>query len=295
MHASTKRFLTAALAGIALSSTAFAQERPRDTELDGPAAHRERVRARYDAETWPRGVLRQGLPIDLQLEGWSADPLRRSDQLLLRSFRRAGAAQPSFILEFIVTESVRNSHDELLTWLAGVQSPERKPTTSDFGVDVGDIGYVGRSGAGPRAVSWIAFVRGNVAVRLVAMDPRREPELDLGQIGRRVDAAIVARKALPEGAKLDRPRIDALSADRSTVIAGEQVRLNLDVIDPAQGQPFIEYAVAGQGQGYVEREPDGFHYLHTTGPGPIVVTAAVTSSTGVVAERSIDIRVMDER
>ncbi len=289
MRTRIRSFLGAGVLGLLLAPTAW-------TQAD-VSAHRERVRARYAAAAWPRGAVRDGLPIALEIEGWSAGVLRRADRVLTRSFTRAGtrAEQPSFVLEFVVADSVDGSHAELLTWLAGLQSSERIPSASELGFEVGDIAFVGRSGASPGAVAWIAFARGNVAVRVSAFDARREPELDLAQVAGRIDAAVVARAALPAGARPARPRVDVLVAERSAVVAGERVRLNLVVTDAARGQPFVEWHVGGTGQGYVERAADGLTYLHTSGPGPLTVTAAVTASTGTLAERSIEIEVTEER
>ena len=175
MQTRIRTFLGAGVLGLSCVPATLAQTGADET----PAAHFERVRARYATAAWPRGAVRDGLPIALELEGFAAGELRRWGNTLPRSFSRAGAEQPSFLLEFVVADSIDGSHAALLTWLAGLQSSERMPTAAELGFELGDVAYVGRSGAGPKALSWVAFVRGNVAVRVVAFDPRREPELDL--------------------------------------------------------------------------------------------------------------------
>ena len=256
--------------------------------------HEAEVRDRYEAASWPRGELRSGLANELGLTGWTSEGLQSDQGYLTRSFRRPDAAVASFVLETHVTDTVDAAQAQLVTWLAGLQSTARMPAARELGLEVGDVGFVGRSGAAPRAISWIAFTRGNVAVRVSAFDPRREPNLELGPVARSVDRAILAAEPLAAGAQVPRPEVAMFVSERSSVVAGEKLRLDLTVVDPAGGEPHLQWTVGGPGQGYVERGEDGAHYLHTTGPGAITLTLEVTGSTGTFAKRAMEIAVADD-
>jgi len=292
------------LATFAAASTSWAQgEQATDKETPSQTSaeqgelerlHFAAVRERYASAQWTRGPLRAGLANRPELPGWSPEAMQSDRGLLTRSYRRASAKSPSFVLETYVAETVEASHDTLVTWLAGLQSLQTMPAARDLGIDVGDVGFVGRSGAGPRAIAWIAFVRGNIAVRISAFDARREPKLDLAGLVRRLDAEILKQKPLAEGAALLRPSIAQLIAERSSAIAGEALQLDFDLADPDEAQAHLEWVVGGPGQGYVERGADGIWRLHTTGPGAIHLTLQATNSLGGYAERSLDLTVADD-
>lgn len=258
--------------------------------------HFQAVRERYQQESWPESAPRDGLSISMRLEGWRAGPLQAEQGLLSRSFTAAASSTgaPSFIVESMVRDSAEEAHEELVTWLAGIQSPRTMPTARAFGFEVGDVAFVGPSGAGPKAISWIGFTRANVAVRVMAFDPRANPSLDLASVARAIDARIVAREPLPAGATVPRPRILELAAPTYTAVAGNELRLDASVADTRGGEPHLRWSVGGTGQGYVERGADGAWYLHTTGPGSIELGLEVTASTGTVAARSIEIQVADD-
>jgi len=275
---------------------AFAQSGDEAAPEPSPLArqHEAAVRARYGHAGWARGELRAGLASSLELPGFVRGALQSDRGLLTRTFRRPDAKQPSFVLETLVAGSVDAAHEMLLTWLAGLQSDRLVPRAAEVGLDVGDVGFVGHSGAGPKAVAWVAFARGNVAVRVSAFDPRREPDLDLGAIARRVDEAIVAEPPLPAGASVRAPEIPVLVAERSAAVAGDRLRLDLSLVDPGRGEPHVQWVVGGPGQGYVERSDDGVYRLFTTGPGRITLAVEVTGSTGTFARRSIELEVADD-
>lgn len=292
-HRAPSHFPSLVLA-VCLAAPALAQSA--DPAVD-PARneHVQSVRARYDYASWPQGARRAGLPLAVDVEGWSAGPLHSEGGRLARAYGRAeGDSRPAFLVESFVAESVDAAHAELLLWLAGVQSAAAVPEARELGLEVGDRGYVGRSGAGARAISWIAFVRGNVAVRVSALDPRRLPELDLGAVARAVDLSILARPTLAAGAALPRPEIPMLVAQRTSLVAGEEVRLDATVIDPDGGEPHLRWTVEGEGRGYVEREPDGSFRLHTTGAGAMKLVLEVTGSSGTWARRSIDLAIAED-
>ncbi len=293
MRHTATRFLPVILLASTVLSARPAAALQSDAPFDLAREHVRAVRELYGAASWSRGAPRQGIPLAaLTLEGWAGEELRTHSGLLQRSFA-ANDGAPAFVVEAIVAEDAARAHDALVDWLAGLTSVRKMPAASEWGLSVGDAGFVGPSGADPRALAWVAFARGNVAVRILAVDPRRTPAVDLGAIAEDVDAAILARELLPAGQKPLVPVIDRLVASRSEVTAGERVALDLHVVDPYGGKVHVEWVVGGPGQGYVEAAADGTLHLHTTGPGSLTLTAEVTGSTGTFATRSLQIAVAD--
>jgi len=258
--------------------------------------HRIEVAASYGLSAWPRGAARNGLATDTLVPGWSAGALQAERGLVQRTFRRAGEAQaaPSFVLETCVEDSAELADGRLVDWLAGLQSVEAAPSLATLGLALGDTGFAGRSGAGADTLAWIAFVRGNVYVRVSACDPVREPALDLGAIAAVLDQAVRAAPELEAGGAPPRPRIESLALARASVVAGTAVRVDVSVTDPAGGTPHLEWTVGGPGQGYVERAKDGSWQLHTTGPGAITLILEATASTGTWARFESHLDVLDD-
>jgi hypothetical protein len=255
--------------------------------------HLAETRARYAQPLWAQGAARRGLR-EVSFAGWSSGALRSDQGLLTRAFQNGagGQASPSFVLETCVADTAGEAHELLVGWLAGVQSSVKAPSTAEAGLTVGEIGFVGRSGAGPGALSWIAFVRGNVAVRVSACDYAQA--LDLGAVASAVDLAIQQESVLEEGVVPAKPRIDALSLPRSTAIAGDVLRIQVAVADPAAGEPHLQWTVGGPGQGYVEKDVHGDWQLHTTGPGAITLSVEATASTGTWARGEVAVTVLDD-
>ncbi len=258
--------------------------------------HRAEVQRLYARSSWPIGAARGGVPNELALPGWVAGALQAERGLLLRTFRHGGDehATPSFVLETCVEDAPAAAYERLVDWLAGLQSAEPMPSLAGLGLTLGDVGFAGRSGAGPGTLAWIAFVRGNVAVRVSACDPVREPALDLAGIASLVDQAARVAPLLQSGGVPAKPRIDAFSLPSTAVVAGAVVRLDLAVSDPAGGRPHLEWIVGGPGQGYVEQAPDGSWQLHTTGPGALSLILEATGSTGTWTRLEARLDVLDD-
>jgi hypothetical protein len=261
------------------------------------AEHVARVRAAYGAEAWPLGAVRPGLPLAaLAFEGYRAGPVSSQGALIGRDFFVATAPEGApalFHLEAQVFDSSEGAREVLVQWLAGLSSPALAPRDSEFGVDLGDAGYVGASGAGPRAVSWVAFVQSNVAVRLLNVDPRVAPDLPLPELAKAIDRAIVAQAPLASGVAVAKPRIQRLEAATAALVAGDRVKLDVAIEDPAGGAFHPQWRLSGTAQGYVEERADGW-YVFTTGPGTLRMTLGVVSSTGAYAERSLSLEVADD-
>jgi hypothetical protein len=212
--------------------------------------------------------------------------------LVARTF--ADAARGDVVrLELHVEATAAAAHAQLLGWLASSSNPEPVPAARSLGIAVGDAAFVGLGGAAGAAPRWLAFVRGNLALRLSCLLPDGPAQPDLGALARAVDVACLRSKAVADGVEVPRPRIARFAAGRSACLAGEAVPLALELVDPAAGTPTIHWIVGGtdQGQGYVQPAGDGSFTLLSTGRGPLTVTACVVGSTGTVANASVAIRV----
>ncbi|MEM7305604.1 MAG: hypothetical protein AAF682_02985 [Planctomycetota bacterium] len=290
MKQTIKHLLLATAASGLFAGATAAQSAQADAQL-------ERAREGYAAAEWTAGPARDGFTLaSLELSGFRGAELESQKGHLSRSFFAADApegASPAFLVEGFVGDDAAQAHELLVQWLAGLSSPKLAPRTEARGFSVGDVAFVGPSGAGPRALSWVAFTRGNVFVRVVTFDPRATPTLDLAAVSAAVDGAISSRKALQAGAAVPRPEVSSFRAAAKDVVAGDSVRLDFTAVDPAGGEPHLTWSVGGTGQGYVERRADGWH-LFTTGPGEIRVTLGVTASTGTYAESHVTLVAADD-
>ena len=257
--------------------------------------HRAETRARYAQVTWVQGAVRKGLRNELDFVGWRSGALQSERGLVTRTFLpEQGEQVQTFVLETAVTDSAAAAQEHLVGWLAGVQSNQTMPSVGEVGLSLGEVGFAGRSGAAPGALSWIAFVRGNVAVRVSACDPVRTPNLDLGAVAASVDLAIQQESELPAGSVPAKPSIETLALARATATAGEVLRIDVAVSDPDSGEPHLQWIVGGPGQGYVERDAQGNWQLHTTGPGAITLALEATGSTGTWTRSEIALNVLDD-
>lgn len=294
MTMNTNRFLLAAAGACAfLASTLSAS--PAQKPADANDVQLEVAREIYRPDTWAQGGLRAGLALGaLELEGFQGAEPEGSHGLVLRRF---GALQPEaggFFVELTVSDDLAGAREQLLAWLSGVTSPERVPRADELGFSVGEIAFVGRSRYGAEHPLWIAFVRGNLAVRVQATDLRVEPRPKLVEAAKRIDAAIALVPLLAANESVPHPAIDALSAAKSSPKAGETVRIGVDAFDPKGGEPRLTWILGGPATGYVERGDDGAWYLHSTGPGAMELTVEAFGANGTFARRSIQLRIQPE-
>lgn len=279
-----------ALALLACATEVHSQQVPLQRS-DLERAHRASVEQRYARSAWPQGVTRAGLPTALELEGFAPEAPVVEDGLLVRTWRFAGAAgAPAFVTESLVADDARGAQDVLVDWLAGVQSVARMPSVAEAGLAVGEAGFVGRSGARPGALAWVAFVRGNVAVRVVAFDLAATPTLELAPVALALDRAIRATTALEVGKKPVRPALGRFElAPRA--VAGEVLPILLEGVEAGAWE---QWRVGGAGHGYVERSDDGSWRLHTTGPGRLALELELVGALGTVTKRVLELEVADD-
>ena len=246
---------------------------------------------RYAAATWPQGALRAGIDLDrLELPGLRGGDVEHAPPApLMRRFADA-AGVPRVLVEAVVADDVAAADARLVSWLGTVSSPAPVPTASSEGIVVGELGFVGHSA--PPRISWIAFVRGNVAVRVSCLDPRVDPHPNMPGIAAAVDAAIVATRALGKGEVVPKPVVRTFTAERATCRVGENVVLAVDVRDPQPDRaPALEFVVGGPGQGYVEPDATGRYVLHTTKAGAIALVLQATGSLGSLSQATVKIDV----
>jgi hypothetical protein len=250
----------------------------------------------YGAESWPRGALRPGFELGkLVLAGLSGGECEFAPPApWARRFADA-AGTPRVLVEVVVADSAPLAHERLAVWLSTRNNPEPEPTASSQGIVVGDVGFVGLSAA-PR-ISWIAFTRGNVAVRVSCLDPRVDPHPAMPAIATAIDLAILAVPPLPvpapgKGAVVPKPVVARFAPQRASCTVGDQVVLDLDARDPAGDAVHFEFVVGGPGQGYVEADAIGRQVLHTTKEGAITLTVQASSPMGTLSEATARIDVL---
>ena len=284
-----RMLLSGAVAGLMALSTQ-AQSPLADAQI-------EKARNNYKAELWPAGQVRDGISVGtLEIPGYRGGELEARKGLISRSFYAADApkdAAPAFLVKAQVFDTPAEAQDDLVLFLAGISSPVLAPTATQRGFQVGETAFVGPSGAGAQAFSWVAFVRGNVSLKVMTFDPRATPELPVPTIAQAVDAAALGRPVLARGAKPLRPTIPGFTAGLEEVVAGTPIPLDVSVVDPAGGLPHLAWTVGGPGQGYVEQRGEQW-FLFTTGPGEIDLTLHVTASTGTTAESTVHVSVADD-
>ncbi|MFH0945731.1 MAG: hypothetical protein V2A76_11080 [Planctomycetota bacterium] len=245
------------------------------------------VAAQYGSEGWQASPRRAGLPLgELEFPGFVGEDVYSSAGHIERRFCGADDLL-SFNVEAKVCDNVPAAHAVMLEWLAGLSSLAPAPSAAELGFAVGDVGYAGLSGAAPGAISWIAFSRANVAVRVSVDEVHAPLTLDMQAISREVDRQVMLQTELGPKQALPRPVVRRLEVQQANCVAGDVLAIDLDVQD-AEGEPAaITWTVNGPGQGYVERRDDGVFRLYTTGPGRIELSVQVTGRLGVSSVASL--------
>ncbi|MFY9341800.1 MAG: hypothetical protein WAT39_04890 [Planctomycetota bacterium] len=251
----------------------------------------ERTAARYDSASWARGARRAGLLLGaLELRGYTGGEIERLGKGPVQRTFADGSGEARLRIEVHVAERPEDAQRQLLGWLAHISSPGLVPPAAGAGIPVGDVGFVGWSKPAERRIAWLAFVRDNLAVRVHCLDPGANPHPDLAAVAQAVDAAIVREPVLAKDAPLPRPVIARLQPAAASCKAGQQLALQVEVVDPA-GAPTLKFEFDGPGQGYVEQDGPGRWRLCTTGAGKLTVRLEVTGARGVsvTATTQIDV------
>lgn len=266
------------------------QQVPAPKVADGQAAATAAAGLRYRVAEWPRGDRRAGVRLDqVEVRGLGGGAIESGAPG--STMRRFGDAERDRVeVEVLVRDSVELAQRDVLGWLAHVSRPDDVPTAAKEGMPVGDVGFVGWSRKAERRVSWLAFVRDNVAVRVHCLEPGADPHPDLAAIAQAVDAAIAreARVAAPQ--PLPCPTVDAFALAGAKCAAGDVLPVVLRVRDDA-GITNVRFQFDGPGQAYVEGDLQRGYTLHTTGAGSLTVRVFVTGARGVAAESRVALEI----
>lgn len=248
---------------------------------------------RYGSASWPAGPARGGLPVmGLFFDGFDGGPVDFNPGApVIRRFAD-GEGVDRFLVEVSVRETTGEARTVLLEYLASVSSPHKVPTLASLGIAAGDIGYVGR--APEKRISWIAFLRGNIAVRVACLDPRADPHPEMGRIAAALDRQILHRSALSPSGEIQRFALAAITPARPAGSAGEVLPLELQLAGEAGAPAAIRWVVGGPGQGYVEQDDSGTWQLHTTKEGTIDLACHVLGPNGFTSTASVTIEVAKE-
>lgn len=271
-----------------------AQEASERSSLE--QAHLARTRQRFGAESWPQGPTHAGFPLELPLDGWVVRDLQSVRGRVMRLYvpTQTPNAPVSLLVESFVADSGKAAHEQLVEWLAGMQSPQRVITAREVAFDLGDAAFVTRALEPDAPLNWFAFVRGNVAVQARWLPTPDGARPDLRELSQRIDQTIRKAPVLEAGAAPAKPIVRTLSVARSLAQAGEVLDLAVDVLDPAAGSPHFEWVITGPGQGYVERTDSGLWQFHSTGPGEVKLALEVTSSLGTFASAEVALTLTDD-
>lgn len=249
-----------------------------------------RTKERYRFATWPRATERRdGVALAaFTFPGFEAEPIdfAPGGPLVLRYRGEDGA--PWFLVEIAIEDTAKGAREVLLGHLAHVSAMKEMPTTASAGITAGEIGFVGYSR--DERISWIAFVRGNVAVRICCLDPDATPHPDVRSLAERADRLVRAQPRLAPASKLTPPTITTFSLPRAVCVEGEGVALETDAKDVVAWY----WEIAGGATGFVERDAQGRWVLHTTGPGPLELTGHALGRNGVAAARKVTLEVLDD-
>jgi hypothetical protein len=248
------------------------------------------TKMRYGFKTWaPASASHDGVRfLDLKLPGLTSAGLECSDRLpTLQSFADSKGLQRVSV-NWGIHQTSKQARADLLAMLTAVNSPKLLPTTRSVGIEAGDVGYIGYSRMG--RISWIAFSRGNITVRVNCLDPRMNPHPNMGEIAVSIDQLVQIQPLLKDGIPLNKPSVRRFESSRSQCVAGDWIELDLQVDNVIQ----TDWQIAGSSQGYVEKR-DGRWMLRVTGPGNLKVKALLTGSNGVANMTStIEIQANDD-
>jgi hypothetical protein len=271
-----KPFLLSVVLGSLLGAVVSAQD------AQGPKAVGDAMlqaaAKRYESAAWPRGGVRAGLDLPaIALPGLTGGACERLGNGPVQRFFADADGVSRVLVEVHVGDDVDTAQRHLLHWLAYVSSPGLVPSAAGAGIPLGDTGFVGWSKPAEQRIAWLAFVRDNVAVRVVCLDPSANPHPGMAACAQLVDAAISREALLPPKELPKRPDVTQFRAERTQCRAGDQVPL-LVAVGNAAGVPVLRFEFDGPGQGYVEGDGKGGHVLRTTGPGLLTVRLVATGA-----------------
>ncbi len=288
INAAIARSLTARVAGLSIILLlAFTAAAPAAQQSSGIAGQRLAAAAvRYESASWPAGPVRAALPlIDISFDGYTGGPVDFNPGApVIRRFADQQGVE-RFLVEISVRETAAEARTVLLEYLASISSSRKVPTAASLDISAGDVGFVGR--APEKRISWIAFLRGNVAVRVACLDPRSDPHPEMDRLAAALDRQILDQPVLQDDEKAGQTLITSLGAVPACR-AGDTVPLELQLTEAPLA---VQWVVGGPGQGYVEQDEAGVWRLFTTREGTIDLGCHVLGGNGFTASKSVTIEV----
>lgn len=272
--------------------------RAQDAPVPGPAAHVDvtlaAAQAKYDAAHWPQGERRGGLVLaDIELPGLTGGEVVFSASGVSRRYADS-AATPRVLVELAVSDTIKEAHAELLRHIAYVQSTKTLPTAAARGIRAGDLGYIGYGGKDGSKIAWLAFVVGNLELRVSNLAPDAEGAVDVKPLVELIAARALAQPVLAADVPLPRPTITRFVADERRVAAGSSLLLDVVAVDPTGKPADLDFIVGGsdQGQGYVEQDDQARWRFYATGIGRTTLTVKVLGRNGTTATKELVVEVI---
>lgn len=280
----------AALLGGSLALPLAAQDAPAHPDVTVEAA-----RAKYHPAEWPAGPRVAGFALDdVTLAGLKGEEtLYIGDGVVTRRFVD-GDGVARALVEMQVFDRVADSHAALLHQIAYVQSTKTLPTAASRGIAAGDIGWIGYGGRDGSKIAWLAFAVGNLDFRVCCLEPDAKGAVDVKPFVEQIAAAAAAQPALKAGERVPTPAIARFTSATPTVVAGEELLLDVAASDPSGKPARVDFIVGGpgQGQGYVENDDQGRPVFHATGPGRTTLTLRALGRNGTLATKELVVEVV---
>ncbi|MBL7008291.1 MAG: hypothetical protein ISR76_04785 [Planctomycetes bacterium] len=279
------------LAWLAAGGAGFAAQGP------GPGSEPEAVQRAlrlYQPETWPAGPRRAGIALaELQFPFLGDSLLEYDDACFARTWQDL-AGSPALRVEAVIAEDAAGARSALIPWLAWVSSPRPLLRGADAEIAVGDAAFAAPAGPGPERLAWVAFLRGNVAVRVLVLEPGSATAPDLRAAARQVDARILAAPRLEADQALPQPELLGFHPALRRCDSRQTVPLAVQFTDRSGGPALLKWEVRGSGSGYVEDDPLGQPRFYPTGPGAVELVLTVVGRFGVSVQAGARLEILDQ-
>jgi hypothetical protein len=283
--------LCAALLGFAsIASSQVATNPPQASDVKVKEDPRiTTTKVRYQYTQWAKALADyDGVRIaDLQVPAFKVVTTEFDARLPIQQTLADADGVKRVAINWTIEATPKAARAELLGYLTAVNSVKDLPTTHKSGIEAGDVGFVGYSR--DQRISWIAFSRGNITVRINCLDPRANPHPNMGKIAERVDQFIQLQPLLKDGQPMQAPSVNRFQTSRSVCNAGEWIELQLNA-----SVAHVQWQVGGSGQAYVSKR-DGKWMMRTTGPGSVKVHAEVWGKNTVMSKTAtLSVSVRDD-
>lgn len=242
----------------------------------------------YRSETWPGRDGKPRVGCDLREVGGAglqADPVTfQTDGWMVRRFRTDEGALVA-VVRARVLDTPAEAHQELLRELRLRSQAEPYPRGETLGLTAGDVRFADGTAGQLEA---IRMVRSNVVVRIDRVDPGRA--VDLAELARRADAAILRQREAAGPAELPRPAFTALAAGATILGRGASTVLTAET--GRDVEILFEIVDGSEGSGTVERR-EGRTVFVGSHPGRVTLRCHAIARTGLRATAELAITVVE--